>query len=348
MNELKASHTQAGLLMTAATVPGIIFGIPAGIATKKYGMKKTATFSAMLVALGSFITSLALSFNLAIVGRIILGIGGSFLVTVMPAMISQWFSKKELGKAVGIYGINMPIATITAFPIASYLSLNYGWRHPIMVSGIVSTIATGVLAALAQEGPVKVNSNPQKLNQALTNIELWKVGLIWLFFNAAALSFTTWMPKLLEDLKGMESIQASMMASMLMVAAIPSVPFFGLILDKLKNQKAFMIIGLGMMSFSILSIAYLSRQALLIPFIIAGIGASMVPPAVMASPPKILKPSDAELGFGILTMCMNAGVALGPPILGLILDLLSYYSTTAFLAIGVLAAIGMMIACIKD
>ncbi len=55
-----------------------------------------------------------------------IGVGGAFLVTSMPILISQWFPKEELGKANGIYGINMPIATVIAFLTLSYLSLKYG------------------------------------------------------------------------------------------------------------------------------------------------------------------------------------------------------------------------------
>lgn len=123
---------EAGLLMSVVVVPGIFLALPAGFIVDRYGVRFIGFVSTVLTATGSFVTATANSFTTMLLGRLIVGIGGAFIVTALPTIIPQWFPREELGKAMGFYGTNMPLATILAFPTASLLMLNYGWRYPSM------------------------------------------------------------------------------------------------------------------------------------------------------------------------------------------------------------------------
>jgi MFS family permease len=127
------NDAQAGLLMSMAVVPGIILALPAGLFMNRYGFRSLGFLSTVSVAVGSLTTALANDFLTALLGRFILGVGGTFLIVGSPTIIPQWFSHRELGKAMGIYGTNMPLAIIIAFPTATVLSQNFGWRCPFYV-----------------------------------------------------------------------------------------------------------------------------------------------------------------------------------------------------------------------
>lgn len=127
------NDAQAGLLMSMAVVPGIILALPAGLFMNRYGFRSLGFLSTVSVAVGSLTTALANDFLTALLGRFLLGVGGTFLIVGSPTIIPQWFSHRELGKAMGIYGTNMPLAIIIAFPTATVLSQNFGWRCPFYV-----------------------------------------------------------------------------------------------------------------------------------------------------------------------------------------------------------------------
>jgi len=343
INEFGVSHAEAGLSMSMVVFPGIFLGIPAGILADRYGVKLAGSVSTVVIALGCFITAIANSFSVFLAGRLILGIGGAFIITATP-LISQWFSRKEMGKAMGIYGTNMPVASVVAFPLASLLMLSYGWRYPFYVSTAIAILNVATFTLMVKQGPYRPDHNEAvDPLRALRNVEIWKVGVTWLLFNAAAISFTTWAPKIFEDFKNMNPFYASLLASVLMLAAIPCVPLFGWISDKLGRRRLLMIIGSALMAGAFIAVAYTSATSMTVSIAALGITAAMVPPMVMALSPEILGPSLAGTGFGIVAICLNIGIALAPPIVGLLIDTTQSLALV-FSAMALFSAMGAIVA----
>ncbi|MEM0258458.1 MAG: MFS transporter [Thermoproteota archaeon] len=103
------THSKVGLVMSVVLIPGIFFNIPLGLLLKKYKAKQVGIISLVLIILGTFMAATANSFNSILLGRLIFGIGGTFITLISYVIIAQWFTKEELGKAMGIFGINMPL-----------------------------------------------------------------------------------------------------------------------------------------------------------------------------------------------------------------------------------------------
>jgi len=331
--------------MSIVVIPGIFLALPAGLIVDRYGIRLIGFVSTVLTAVGSLVTAIANSFPTLLFGRLILGIGGAFIVTATPTMIPQWFSREELGKAMGFYGTNMPLATITAFPIASLLMLTYNWRYPFYLGTIVAAIASAVFIFFVREGPLKHARHNQGVNtrSALANPELWKVSLTWLFFQVTAISFLSWGPRLFQQYKGLDLVFASLLASVLMFAAIFFVPLNGWFSDKIGRRKPFLVVGSLFMAVAIVASGYAFGFALIVSVIILGIAASMVPPVVSALPAEILKPEVIGVGFGVIAVCLNIGVALAAPLLGYLVDVtdsivLSFAGIAMFSLLGAVVA----------
>jgi len=344
------SSAQAGLLMTIVVVPGIFLALPAGLIVDRYGARIIGFISTILTTIGSLVTATANSFQTLLFGRLILGIGGAFIVTAAPTIIPQWFSRGELGKAMGLYGINMPLATVTAFPIATLLMFSFGWRYPFYVGTVIATISTMVFTFFVRDGPLKNQRRSRSvgIRHALANAELWKVGLVWLLFQITAISFTSWAPRLFQTYKGLDSVQAGLLASGLMFAAIPFVPLNGWFSDRVGRRKPFLVIGSFSMAIALFASGYAMDVALVISVLGLGVAASMVPPVVSALPSEILMPEVVGTGFGIMTLCLNIGVAVSAPLLGYFIDLtssivLSFTGIATFSVVG-----GIMAACLKS
>ncbi len=344
IREFDIGHADAGLLMSIVVIPGILLAVPAGVLVDRYGVRLTGSMSTTFIALGCFITAIADSFGTALVGRLILGVGGAFIVTAMPAIISQWFPLEELGVAMGIYGINMPLASVIAFPLASLLTLTFGWRYPFYIGTLMAVLNIVSFTLLIKEGPIKRGQEEgPSIQQALKSVETWKVGIVWLFFNAAALSFTTWSPKLFEDFMAINPIYASFLGSLLMWAAIPFVPIFGWVSDRIRRRRFMMAMGSALMAGALATIAFTSDAALIVSIVALGVAAALVPPMVMASPPEILGPALAGTGFGILAICLNIGLAIAPPTIGLLIDI-TRSPIIIFLGIALFSALGAVVA----
>lgn len=318
--EFGISDTEAGLLMSMVVIPGIFLALPLGIMIDKFGARRIGVMSTILAASGSLLTAVSNSFAMALLGRFILGVGGAFIVVATASIIPQWFAPEDLGKAMGIYGTNMPIATILAFPTASALMLMFSnWRHPFYVGATLAAASAVIFPLVAKEGPLrdsKTQKNKPKLHQALTNVEVWKVGAVWLLFNLAAISFLTWAPKLFEEFRYLPPFHASLLASVFMYSALPLVPFFGWVSDRTGRRKPLMISGSLLMTLALIAAGFTSDIGLLLSVVVLGIAAAMVPPIVMTLPSEILGSGSLGLGFGITTVCLNIGVTLAGPLGG--------------------------------
>jgi MFS family permease len=343
MDEFGVSNAEVALMMSIVLIPGIFLGLPAGAFVDKYGARRVGVSALLVVALGSLIAAVANSFILALIGRLILGIGGAFVIVSTPAIIAQWFEREKLGRAMGIFSINMPLATVIALPTSDALRLAYGWHFPFYISLCVAVAAAVFFAILIRTGPFAKHEAKTSVRGAIFNFEIWKVGLVWLFFNAAALSFVTWGPTLFKSFRGMNDIYASFLASVLMLMAIFSVPVFGYLLDRTHRRKRFAVLGSVLMAVALVAAAFSSDLALVASIVVLGIAAGMVPPIASVLPPEILGPVLAGVGFGITGICLNVGAAVGQPLIGYFLDVTGSYAAS-LLGIAVFSVLGAVVA----
>jgi len=336
------SAAQAGFIMTIVVIPGVFLALPAGFIADKYGVKRIGVLSTVLTAAGGLVTATASSFTAMLSGRLILGVGGAFLVTVLPVMIPQWFARGELGKAMGFYGTNMPVATIAAFITASVLIGEFGnWRLPFYVGILLAVAAIAVFTMFVTEGPFRKAQSSRKvpLGRALRSVELWKAGLTWMLFQVTAISFLSWAPSIFHDYKGLDLVYGSALASVLMLTAIPFVPLFGWLSDNMHRRKPFLIVGPFLMALALVSSAYATGLGLVVSVAFLGFAAAMVPPIVSTLPAEILEPEVVGIGFGVMALCLNIGVALAAPLFGYFFDLtgspeLSFTGVAVFSAVG--------------
>jgi MFS family permease len=317
-----------------AVVPGIFLAIPVGLIVNRYGFRLIGLASTILVALGSLTTALANTFATALLGRFVLGIGGAFIIVGTPTIIPQWFPHKDLGKAMGFYGTNMPIATITAFPISAILLQSSGdWHVPFYLGTVVALLIALVFAVVMREGPLKTEPasiGRKEVKQAITSAEVWKASLVWMFFNTTAIAYVTWASRLFQQFKGLDPLSASLMASVLMYAAVFFVPIFGSASDKSGRKKPFMILGSIAMGLALIVTSYATGAALLPTVIVLGIAAGSVPGVVMTIPPQSLPPNLTGTAFSIITLCQNVGITLSSPLAGYLIQATGNLTLTFF------------------
>jgi MFS family permease len=340
---------QSGLLMSMVVIPGIFLALPAGFIVNRYGFRSLGFLCIASVAVGSLTTALADTFLVALLGRFILGLGGAFLIVGAPTVIPQWFSHKEMGKVMGIYGINMPVATIIAFPTAAVLAQNFGWRYPFYVGTVASLVCALVFVVTIKEGPLKGEARSfgiREVRNAAKSVEVWKASLVWLFFEVTAVGYSTWAPDLFQTYKGYELIYASILAIVLMIFALFFVPLFGWASDRLGRRKPFIVIGSVCMALSLIAISYASGLPLLAFVGALGISASMVPDLVMAIVAENLPPTLSGIGFSVITMCQNVGITLSAPLTGYLLQStqslqLTFFGISLFSFAGAVTALTM-------
>jgi len=322
--ELHISAAQAGLLMSLFALPGIFIAILAGAISDRFGVKKVALASLFLMIVGTLVVGTSNSFLITCVGRIVSGVGAITLSIVSPQLLSKWFLGRELGISMGVFNTAMPLGTIMSFNVLSIIGESFGWRIPIFLTTLISAFALLIFLWWFKEPSQQVHVTKSRTAAGLKGLgaSVWLVGLAWMWFNAAFISFLTFAPKFFVD-KGYEKGFASFMSSIVMMGPLLINPLIGYILHKFGKEEVF--IGTGGVALAILLAFVPSTTFDFLALILIAVVSSLTPPPIFSLPSKVVKPENLGLGFGILSMCSNIGVLVGPYLVGLAKDLTNEY-----------------------
>lgn len=320
MEEYNLSHTVASMLMLLVAIPAVFTSIPGGVLVDRYGVKNLVSIGLILVCLGELLSAYPTSFPAMEVGRLVVGVGGAIATVSAMALISQWFSPRETGLAMGVFGLNMPLATVFSFNLLRAMGETYGWRLSLLTSLIVSVGTLFIWVFFAREKRIPREKQLPKPSLKLGNRQIWLLGLIWATFNMAAISFTTWGPKLFKDFWGVPSTHADFLASMSMIGALVT-PFTGYVSDRLGKRKILIMGSAFGMAVSLLLTPISSGPTLFLIVALLGFTAAFLPPPTFALPAEILDRDSVGLGYGVLNTCLNVGVIAGPLLVGVAIDL---------------------------
>jgi predicted MFS family arabinose efflux permease len=321
--ELDVSHAQAGLLMSLFALPGIFVAIPGGAISDRFGARRTGLAAMLLMIAGTLILGTASSISHAYAGRIIAGVGGLTLAVVLPQLLSKWFVGKELGLGMGVYNTAMPLGTIVSLNVFSTLGESFGWRAPIATTSAMSLVALLVFLLFYREPDEEAaKAKGCSATAESPGLSIWLIGICWMWFNAALISFVTFSSDFLVG-EGYEVSLAGSMSSLVMLGSLALSPIVGYVVHKNGNESAF--IGTGGVLLAIL-IYFVPVSSVLVPlFVLTGIAASLIPAPIYSLPPKIVRSKNLGLAFGIMTACLNVGVLAGPYLVGLVRDLTGNY-----------------------
>lgn len=342
IEELRLTHAEAGLLISLFALPAVFLSILAGLLSDRWGPFKTGVISLILVILGTSIFAVSGTLLYAGLGRVVAGVGAATISIVAAQILSQWFRGREVGTAMGIYNTAMPVGTIICFTIFGRLGESLGWRMPIFITTMMSVIGLVAFLTLykpAPNLPQKITPEKEKkvagLFSSLLKVgaSMWLIGLCWMWFNTATISFSTFAPDFFIS-KGYSIDFAGFLASLLMWGSLGLSPIIGRLVDKVNNNDVFIGVGGAILAVTI----YLVTRStdFLFPMVAMAVAVAFIPAPVFSFPAKILKLENLGLGFGILSTIASVGMVFGPYIAGLVRDKTGSYEIS-FIFLSILA-----------
>ncbi len=330
MEDFKIAATLGGLLITAATIPGIFLPLIGGMLADKYGMKLVGKISLFLLILGSFVMALTRSYLVALAGRFLIGLGIAIIPVVTFSMIAASFSLNEMGKAIGLRSTSTPISLALSFPIFSSVGVAYGWRACLFLATFLGFTSLIVFWAVTGKIPPPCSdSSGRSLNfsQVLFNIELWKLGIMWCFTSMAFDTIQVWGPTLFVKFKGLSLIQASLISTLVIAMLIPASPIFGWISDRFKRRKIIFLSGLIIATIIYPLISYAKGLELTCLAVAIGVATSPIPVLTYVLTPEVVEKNLIATGYGFILSLLNIGSAAASPLIGLLYDLTSNLTT---------------------
>ncbi len=320
MEEYRLTHTIASTLILLVALPAVFTSLLGGVLVDRYGAKNLVSIGLVLVCTGDLLSIYPALFVVMGVGRLVLGVGGAVTGVSAMALISQCFSQKERGLAMGIFGLSMPLATVFSFNLLGTLGSMYSWRLSILISLGISIAVLFIWMASVRKKPILKENKSNKFSLSLGNRQIWLLGLAWATFNMAIISFTTWGPKLFEDFWMLASSRANFLASMLMIGSLIA-PLTGYISDRLGRRRILIIFSALGMTVLLFLLPFSSDLTLFLLTALLGLVGAFSVPSILALPIEILDRASIGLGYGILNTCLNIGIITGTLLTGAVIDL---------------------------
>ncbi len=218
---LNLSATELGLAFASPMLTGALSRIPLGILAERYNPKHLFTLLMLIVTPSLFLLPYMQTFYQYLWLGLWIGLsGGSFTVGVR--YVSDWFSRKLQGTALGIFGAGNAGAAVTLV-LAPILIEYWGWSSlgPTYGAGLLAiTILFAWLApskpinkkqtstATNEDSPILSQSKPTSTWRELGRLRVWRFGIYYYFVFGSFLALIMWLPQYYVNAYGLTNEQA--------------------------------------------------------------------------------------------------------------------------------------------
>ncbi len=338
-------YTQIALAMTLRGVESGVMNPIMGAVADRWPAKRLVFLGIIILGIGLLILSQVNSLSMFYVSFLVIGLGGSLGMQVVPAVvIARWF-RRNTGKAFGIMAAGIGSGGFLV-PVVTMMVDTYGWR-PFLIGLAISVLVIGLpLSFVFRNRPEDYGTLPDGklqddlddsrsmqtedvsmgVKEALKTRAFWSIGIAFMLQTAGGSAVLLHIMPYLESVE-IERSTASMVAMFLPIISIPSLLAFGWLSDIYRRNY---IIAATMLLSSVglflLSIIDGSSFGLIAGFVIvygAGFGAQM------SLRPPIMREyfGSKKFGaiFGLGSIFITIGAISTPPLAGWIFDTRGVY-----------------------
>lgn len=325
ISELHLTYAQSGLLMSLFALPGLFISLLGGFLSDRYGMRPLGMGCFVLMIAGTLLVGWGTELWVLWFGRIVAGIGALTLSIFLPKLLTQWFKDRGLGLAMGVFNTGVPLGSVICFSLFGKIGSLWGWRAPILLTGIYSLITSILFLSLYRLPSQEMEpTKPSGIYQSLREMgsPIWGVGFSWLWFNAAFISFATFAPTLFLR-KGYTIEQSGLLIGIPLLGSLFLSAPTGYLVDRFKHQEWF--IAIGGVALSIIAFTFNLTSSFLLLVTFMGLFSAMIPAPIYSLPSEILTSKNVGLGFGVISTCSSLGLFLSPYLVGKARDITGSY-----------------------
>lgn len=222
----QADAATLGLLSAAFFYTYSAMQIPAGVLVDTVGSRKSVSIALVCAAVGTFIFAQAQTVPLAILGRVLTGLGLCMICVPLMKLTAVWFPAKDFGKMTAISFVVGSVGYWAAtYPVA-WLSALAGWRMPFTAIAIALAILALLVWIVVRDAPGTQNpvpgigrkeifsQIPGMLRKIACNRQEWLLGFWYFLQGGVYFSFVgLWGGQYLISVLGLDSTDAGWILS---------------------------------------------------------------------------------------------------------------------------------------
>lgn len=304
-----------GILIGLYLGPGILVAIPGGTFAARFGDKRVVGFALGVMLIGAVLALMATSWEIAVVARVLGGIGGVVINVVMTKLLVDWFQGREIGTAMGVFIASWPAGIALALLILPFLAAMGGLA-------VASWFVVGVVAlalflfVLLYRVPPSAAEGPGEVQ--VTRFPVYALSMaagIWAFYNAALAMVFAFGPLLLEA-RGLDIVTASAITSVFITGFGLAVPVGGILSDW--SGRRDLLIGVSLVGgiVALLGGLMVPAGALTVVFALGGFVFGLGAGLIMTLPSQVLPPRARSFGMGVFFTVYYAIMMVAPAVAG--------------------------------
>ncbi|PID81669.1 hypothetical protein CSB20_01830 [bacterium DOLZORAL124_64_63] len=357
LRDLGLNHGQGGVLMSTFALPGLLLSLYGGWLVDRFGAYRVGAAGLLVMGLASLGLARAVGFPIILVARLVSGVGSVLAMLGAQRMVTLLFGGRPLGLPMGVAGSAIPCGIIIIYNLAGPLSRRSGWRAVPWQLGLAALLTGALLLVLghvllrerrehrtAGMGPRAATEKAVAGRPAAGTDEkttsvwavVWAAGLVWFLANGAMTAFLTFVPDHFLTM-GLGVRDRGLVTSMPLWISASMGPPVGLMADRFGGKAQYVTVGMGVMTATLLLVAYNQAAPLLVGMGL-GLAMALLVTPLLSMPGELLPPSHHGRGFGILNTSANGGFFLLPPLAGFLRDGSAGY----FLPFIMMAAVGLV------
>ena len=342
--DLQSSGALLGFLAAAYFYPYALMQLPSGLLSDSWGPRKTITVFFALAGAASIFLGTVESLGLAILARILVGLGVAMLFVPTMKVMTNWFKTEEFASMTGILMAVGGLGAYSASRPLAWLSDKMGWRGSFIAIGIVTLVVAAAIWFLVRNKPEDMGfavvkqpdqKHPQNgktiglaqgMKMVLSSGSFWVLAA-WFFFSFCIFfSFGgLWGGPYLMHVYGLSKAEAGNILGMLALAMIVGSPFLGWLSDKIFRSRKKVIVLASIMTLGLtIPLAFfpaaMNRPALYLLCFLLGLFNSAIVVVAFTSAKELFPVEIAGTSVGLANLFPFLGGAVAPPILGAILE----------------------------
>lgn len=145
MPALKISPAQFGTVVSAYALSAGVSGFLAAGFADRYDRKKLLLFFYAGFVLGTLFCGLAPNYYFLLAARIVTGIFGGVIGSVVMAIATDLFPFQMRGRVMGFLQTAFAASQILGIPAGLFFSNHWGWHSPFLMIVAVSTVVGGII-----------------------------------------------------------------------------------------------------------------------------------------------------------------------------------------------------------
>ena len=309
------SDTQAGLIITAYTLPGVFLTPVIGLVSDHFGRRPVVLPLLFLFGLSGAAIAFAPAFDVVLLLRLLQGVGASGLMVLAITLIGDFYDGPQRHAVIGVNGSAIGIGAAT-YPLIGGALASIGWNVPFAFFGISLVVGVVALCTLTEpsiDDPPSFREYASRLASAALVPEalgLWVAAFLTFFLFYGGVLTT--LSLLLSDVYGLTAGEIGLLFSMVSLANAAMASQYGRVSQILPARR---LVALGFVGFgvSLLGVwAVASPVAIGAMLVCFGLGFGVVMPSLDTTTAGLVSGQLRASMLGVLTSMLWLGQTVGP------------------------------------